>query len=133
MSSCETTNGFGFRSGIKKQRIHPSLNGVRTEAKNKEVNIREESSTTENMMLESLSDNELMDDEETGLTGREQGTRRQKSRRSTLLDHTTVYMELQGSDVGKKQADFQVLKKILINGLLITSWYIFSLFISIVR
>ncbi|KAJ5038736.1 uncharacterized protein L3040_006416 [Drepanopeziza brunnea f. sp. 'multigermtubi'] len=93
-------------------------------------------STSEDLELDELSDDELQDDEETGLTGKIKGQRRQRRRKNTLLDqriagdgHAGVRIAITAEE--KKEADQNVVKNSLINGLLIGLWYVFSLSISI--
>jgi len=78
-----------------------------------------------------LSDEDLHDDEEAGLTGKDRRRKRRKRRRNQRLDQRVV-----GDDISpeeKKQADRNVVKNLLINGALIGLWYFFSLLISLVR
>jgi solute carrier family 35 protein C2 len=93
----------------------------------------EDKSLNDNAELHDLSEeeDELQDDEETGLTGKDKSKRTRKRRRNTLLDQR-VAAEVKISPEEKKEADQNVLKVLLINGLLIGLWYIFSLSISIV-
>jgi len=89
-------------------------------------------STSDDMELNNLSEEDgLQDDEETGLTGRDKGKRRKKRRRNTLLNQRIV-PETQITPEEKKAADQSVVKKGVINGVLIGLWYLFSLSISIV-
>jgi len=82
--------------------------------------------------VDDLSDDGLQDDEETGLTGKDKGRRKSKRRRNTLLDQRIAgEPKVVISDEEKKEADQNVVKKSLINGLLIAMWYVFSLSISI--
>jgi solute carrier family 35 protein C2 len=90
-----------------------------------------EESTSEDMELDHLSEDGLQDDEETGLTGKDKGKRKQRRRRNTLLDQR-IAVENQVTAEERKEADQNVLKKSLVNALLIGLWYIFSLSISIV-
>jgi solute carrier family 35 protein C2 len=76
-------------------------------------------------------DEDLHDDEETGLTSRDRRRKRQKRRRNTLLDQRIVREKITLAE--KKEADQDVVKKLLINGSLILLWYLFSLCISLVR
>lgn len=83
--------------------------------------------------VDDLSDEGLQDDEETGLTGKDKGKRKNKRRRNTLLDQRIAgEVKVVISDEEKKEADQNVVRKSLINGLLIAMWYVFSLSISIV-
>ncbi|KAH7342424.1 triose-phosphate transporter family-domain-containing protein [Rhexocercosporidium sp. MPI-PUGE-AT-0058] len=82
--------------------------------------------------VDDLSDDGLQDDEETGLTGKDKGRRKTKRRRNTLLDQRIAgEVKVVISDEEKKEADQNVVRKSLINGLLIAMWYVFSLSISI--
>lgn len=93
----------------------------------------EEGSTSEDVELEDLSEEEgLQVDEETGLTGKGKGRRKGKRRRNTLIDQR-IAAEVTVTAEEKKEADQNVVKNLLINGALIGLWYLFSLSISIVR
>jgi len=103
-------------------------------------NIQEEShprdedemSTSDDVELADLSEEDgLQDDEETGLTGKDKSKRKRRKRRNTLLDQR-VAGDVKITAEEKKEADQNVFKKSLINGLLIGLWYLFSLSISIV-
>lgn len=74
----------------------------------------------------------LQDDEETGLTGKDRSRRKRRRRKNTLLDQR-IAADVKITAEEKKEADQNVLKNSIINGLLILSWYTFSLSISIVR
>lgn len=81
---------------------------------------------------DSLSDEDLHDDEETGLSKKDRRRKRRKRRRNTLLDQRIV----RGGEISaeeKKAADQSVVKSLLINSALILAWYFFSLSISLVR
>jgi solute carrier family 35 protein C2 len=88
-------------------------------------------STSEDVELDDLSEDGLQDDEETGLTGKDKGRRKQRRRRNTLLDQR-IAGDIKITEEEKKEADQNVFKKSLVNGILIGLWYIFSLSISIV-
>jgi solute carrier family 35 protein C2 len=88
-------------------------------------------STSEDVELDELSDDGLQDDEETGLTGKDKDKRKRRRRRNTLMDQR-VAAEIKITDEEKKEADQFVLRNLVLNGLLIGLWYIFSLSISIV-
>lgn len=80
---------------------------------------------------DSFSDEDLHDDEETGLTKKDKRRKDQKKRRNTQLDQRIA----RGGDITaeeKKEADQNVVKKLVINASLILLWYIFSLSISLV-
>ncbi|KAM0332222.1 hypothetical protein ACHAQA_002497 [Verticillium albo-atrum] len=78
---------------------------------------------------DSFSDEDLHDDEETGLTKKDQRRKRQKKRRNTLLDQRIA----RGGDITaeEKEADQNVFRNLAINSSLILLWYIFSLSISL--
>ncbi|KAI0489822.1 triose-phosphate transporter family-domain-containing protein [Xylaria cf. heliscus] len=78
---------------------------------------------------DSLSDEDLHDDEETGLTTKDRRRKRNKRRRNTRLDQRIVRDNL--TDEERKQADQNVVRKLAINAALIALWYIFSLSISL--
>jgi solute carrier family 35, member C2 len=78
-----------------------------------------------------LSDEDLHDDEETGLTGRDRRRKQKKRRHNTALDNRVAGEAITAEE--KKEADQNVIKKSLINILLILLWYLFSLSISLVR
>lgn len=79
---------------------------------------------------DSLSDEDLHDDEETGLTTKDKRRKRQKKRRNTQLDQRIVRESITAEE--KREADQNVVKKSLVNLTLIGLWYLFSLSISIV-
>ncbi|KAL2757580.1 hypothetical protein ACRALDRAFT_2098623 [Sodiomyces alcalophilus JCM 7366] len=79
---------------------------------------------------DSLSDEDLHDDEETGISKKDRQRKRRKKRRNTLLDQRIV----RGGEISaeeKKEADHNVVRSLLINAALIVSWYFFSLSISL--
>ena len=73
----------------------------------------------------------LTDDEETGLTKSSKEHRKRRRRKATRLDERIVGT-VNTSKQGRKVADWNVLKAMVINVILIASWYLFSLSISIV-
>lgn len=79
---------------------------------------------------DSLSDEDLHDDEETGLTRKEKKRKERKRRRNTRLDQRIAREKL--SDEDRKEADQTVIRRLAVNGVLIALWYIFSLSISLV-
>ncbi|KAK3336615.1 triose-phosphate transporter family-domain-containing protein [Cercophora scortea] len=78
---------------------------------------------------EGLSDEDLHDDEEAGLTGRDRRRKRRKRNHNTLLDQRIVRQTISAAE--KKAADKTVLRSLLVNGTLIGLWYLFSLSISL--
>ena len=78
-----------------------------------------------------MSGDALTDDEETGLTSKDKEHRKRKRRRHTRVDGRIAGVP-KSSKEEQKAADRNVVKAMIINVLLIISWYIFSLSISIV-
>lgn len=83
--------------------------------------------------LDILSDEDLHDDEETGLTGKDKQRKKRRREHNTRVDQR-VARDIPDviSDEEKKEADRHVLKRLLINLTLIGLWYFFSLMISLV-
>lgn len=101
-----------------------------------EGKIPEESSDEDALRLDKvdedgLSDEDLHDDEEAGLTGKDRRRKRRKRNRNQLLDQR-IARDNSISQAEKKEADRSVAKNLLINGCLIGLWYFFSLLISLV-
>ncbi|KAK7738439.1 hypothetical protein SLS62_011383 [Diatrype stigma] len=66
---------------------------------------------------DSLSDEDLHDDEETGLTRKDRKRKQSKRRRNTRLDQRIARDKL--SDEERKQADKNVIRRLVVNGVLI--------------
>ncbi|KAK3674591.1 hypothetical protein LTR78_005677 [Recurvomyces mirabilis] len=87
--------------------------------------------SSDDLSLDELElDDDLDDDEETGLTRTERKSRRRRKRRNTHLDHRIA------RDGGTQQAEDKVvmssmLRTTVINSLLIALWYSFSISISV--
>ncbi|KAK4181686.1 triose-phosphate transporter family-domain-containing protein [Triangularia setosa] len=98
-----------------------------------EPKISEEGSLGEPLRLEELdvelSDEDLHDDEETGLTAKERTRKKKKRTRNQLLDQRIVREKVSPEE--QKEADRNVMKELLINAGLIGLWYFFSLLISL--
>jgi solute carrier family 35, member C2 len=77
-----------------------------------------------------LSDEDLHDDEETGLNSKDKRRKQRKRRRNTRLDQRIVRDKL--TDEERRQANKNIFQKLAINAGLIGLWYIFSLSISLV-
>lgn len=89
-------------------------------------------STSDNVELSHMtSEDALTDDEETGLTKKDKEHRKRKRRRNTRLAGR-IAGNTKSSKQERKIADRNVIKAMIINVILILSWYIFSLSISIV-
>lgn len=78
-----------------------------------------------------VSDEDLHDDEETGLTAKERKRKQRKKRRNTLLDQRIARDNVTAEE--KREADQNVVRRLAVNGTLIGLWYLFSLCISLVR
>lgn len=89
-------------------------------------------STSDDVELSRMaSEDALTDDEETGLTKKDKEHRKRKRRRNTRLAER-IAGNNKSSKQERKIADRNFIKAMIINVLLIMSWYIFSLSISIV-
>ena len=82
-------------------------------------------------LSDSFSDDDLQDDEETGLTRKERKRRQKRRRRNTLLDQRVV-QEKDLSPDEQDEADKSVVRRVTINTSLILLWYLLSLSISMV-
>lgn len=129
------TSAQGQPSGRGAHTRGPSVSGqFRTD----EPKISEESQSTikdKNGVLRfppnnDFSDEDLHDDEETGLTAKERRRKQRKKRRNTLLDQRIARENVTAEE--KKEADQTVIRKLAVNGTLIGLWYLFSLGISLV-
>jgi len=82
-------------------------------------------------MNEMLSDDNLDDDEETGLTNGDKKQRTQRKRRNTLLDER-IANGVDAKALEEKIAVQSFWRKATVNGALIALWYTFSISISVV-
>ncbi|KAI1083598.1 triose-phosphate transporter family-domain-containing protein [Whalleya microplaca] len=99
------------------------------EAKISEENHAGDASRSDERGDDSLSDEDLHDDEETGLTRKDKRRKRAKRRRNTRLDQRIARDKI--TDEERKEADQNVVKKLAVNAVLIGLWYLFSLSISL--
>jgi solute carrier family 35 protein C2 len=79
----------------------------------------------------SFSDDDLHSDEETGLSSKERARRQKKRRKITQLGQR-IARDKSISAEERHEADKDVVKKLIINVVLILLWYFFSLSISLV-
>ena len=79
---------------------------------------------------DSFSDEDLHDDEETGLTKKDKNRKRAKRQRNTRLDNRVAREKITSEE--QKEAKDNLAKDIVINAVLIGLWYLFSLSISLV-
>lgn len=96
-----------------------------------EADDETDASRTDERGNDSLSDEDLHDDEEAGLTGEDKRRKQRKKRRNTRLDQRVVRERITAQE--KKEADQTVARRLLVNGVLIGVWYFFSLLISLVN
>lgn len=99
------------------------------EAKISEEDQSRDASRSDNKDEDSLSEEDLHDDEETGLTKKDKRRKQAKRRRNTRLDQRIARDRI--TDEERKEADQNVFKKLAINAVLIGLWYLFSLSISL--
>jgi solute carrier family 35 protein C2 len=83
----------------------------------------ESPSDSDDFELDDMSNDGLEDDEETGLTKRDRRRRRRRKRRNTLLDQRIVPNDDTYTKEEKKLADQNLIKSMLVNGVLIALWY----------
>lgn len=102
--------------------VEPKISEEDSAAYNSRSNARDD---------DSLSDEDLHDDEETGLTSKDKRRKQDKRRRNTRLDQRIARDNL--TDEERKQADQNVIRRLAVNAVLIGFWYMFSLSISLVR
>ncbi len=100
------------------------------EAKISEESHSRDASRSDNREDDSMSEEDLHDDEETGLTKKDKRRKQAKRRRNTRLDQRIARDKI--TDEERKEADQNVVKKLTINITLILLWYLFSLSISLV-
>lgn len=117
-----------MQPGSKSQRPQSTPGGVPEEVSwsqdDDAWSADESKSTGDEHELSNLSDeDDLQDDEETGLTGKSKGKRKRRRRRNTLLDQRVV-KESDISKEEKQEADQNVIKNMAINGLFIVLWYV---------
>ncbi|KAM0242763.1 hypothetical protein ACHAPO_001185 [Fusarium lateritium] len=80
---------------------------------------------------DSLTDEDLQDDEETGLTRKDKQRRQKKRSRNMQLDQRVARDRTDISKEERKEADKAVFRSLIVNVVLILLWYLFSLSISI--
>ena len=119
----KATNGSRDLSG-RKHTTHSSDDGESSDFSSR--------TASDDVELRNMSsDLDFTEDEEAGLAKKDVGRRKRRRRRNTLLKDRVI-----GAPSVSKQehdsADRSVIRALLINALLIASWYAFSLSISIV-
>ncbi|POR31271.1 Putative transporter C22E12.01 [Tolypocladium paradoxum] len=123
--------GPSGRPGAPGHRRGPSL-GVPQDARifQDDDVTRPGDSAKDGSTRDSFSDEDLHDDEETGLAHKDRSRRQKKRRRNTLL-HNRIAREKNISEDERKEADKSVARRLAINGVFILLWYLFSLSISL--
>ncbi|KUI62071.1 hypothetical protein VP1G_09205 [Cytospora mali] len=91
--------------------------------------IKDKHGVMRHLTPDDFSDEDLHDDEETGLTAKERRRKQKKKRKNTLLDQRIVADTVTADE--KKEAAQTVIRKLTVNGILIGLWYLFSLCISL--
>lgn len=105
---------------------HISEEGEEEQSSDAERSDSESPSDSTDFELDDMSADGLEDDEETGLTKRDRRRRRRRKRRNTLLDQRIVPTTDTYTKEEKKLADQNLLKSMLINGVLVGLWYVIS-------
>lgn len=90
------------------------------------------SSMAESLELDPIGSDGEEVDEETGLTGKERQKYLQRKRRQDALDARIAGASGLSLDE-RKAADRNVMRRLIVNAMLIAAWYVFSLSISLVR
>ena len=122
-------SGGDVASGAKKSRrprrfSRRNTDGIQEEGKSPvdDISGDDSRSTSEDVELDHFSDDDdIQIDEETGLTGKDKNKRKGRKRRNTLLDQR-VAGEVKLTDEEKREADQNVFKNSLVNGVLIGLW-----------
>ncbi|KAI1826421.1 triose-phosphate transporter family-domain-containing protein [Xylaria intraflava] len=122
------TAGLNASRSTSNRTERPRAPSLRNTPDTPDPKISEEDQAPYNS-AESLSDEDLHDDEETGLTIKDKRRKRNKRRRNTRLDQRIVPDRL--TDEERRRADENVIKKLAVNAVLIGLWYFFSLSISL--
>lgn len=99
-----------------------------------DADVSDLSSIAESVEMDYVSsDDELHDDEETGLTAHQRRQRRRRRKQRRQLDARIADVKSSRYDIlSMGLADRNVVKRLLVNACLILLWYFFSLSISVV-
>jgi solute carrier family 35 protein C2 len=99
-----------------------------------DADVSDLSSIAESVEMDFVSsDDELHDDEETGLTAQQRRQRRRRRKQRRQLDARIADVKSSRHDIlSMGLADRNVVKRLLVNACLILLWYFFSLAISVV-
>lgn len=122
-----THTGQGFHSRGPSGQFHSNEPKISEESQS---TIKDKHGVMRHLAPDDFSDEDLHDDEETGLTAKERRRKQKKKRRNTLLDQRIAADTASAEE--KKVAHQTVIRKLTVNGILIGLWYLFSLCISLV-
>ncbi|KAL2199840.1 triose-phosphate transporter family-domain-containing protein [Corynascus similis CBS 632.67] len=125
INPANSSNGRRARS----QSLRTAPTGGDEDAKIVEESSDDDSLRPGEVDADGLTDEDLHDDEEAGLTGKDRRRKRRKKRRNQLLDQRVAGDYISPEE--KEEADRSVIKNLLINTVLIGLWYLFSLLISL--
>lgn len=121
-----THTGQGFHSRGPSGQFHSNEPKISEESQS---TIKDKHGVMRHLAPDDFSDEDLHDDEETGLTAKERRRKQKKKRRNTLLDQRIAADTASAEE--KKVAHQTVIRKLTVNGILIGLWYLFSLCISL--
>lgn len=98
-----------------------------------ETDASDVSSTAESLEMDPMISDDDHDDEETGLTAQQRRRRRRRRKQRRKLDARIADVKSSRHDLfSVGLAERNVMKRLMINAILILSWYFFSLAISVV-
>lgn len=117
-----------FAAGTKHGNVHPSKQSPANGHIPEESDAAASSSDVE--MDNMHTDDEMSDDEETGLTHTQRKKRRRRRRRSTRLDERVVNSE-DKAHATEEIARASIVRSYAVNAVLIALWYSFSISISV--
>ncbi|ROW11113.1 hypothetical protein VMCG_00950 [Cytospora schulzeri] len=119
-------NGQGLHSRVPSGQFHSNEPKISEESQS---TIKNKNGGRRYLAPEDFSDEDLHDDEETGLTAKERRRKQKKKRKNTMLDQRIAADTASVEE--KKEARQTVIRKLTVNGILIGLWYLFSLCISL--
>ncbi|KAK1757444.1 hypothetical protein QBC47DRAFT_376013 [Echria macrotheca] len=127
--------GHAAASGSRRRSPRPRGQSIRGDSSGPDgVDVLDENSEmvaleADEVPSDDISDEDLHDDEEAGLTGKDKRRKRHKRDRNTQLDQRIARDRISAEE--KKEADRSVARRLAINATLIGLWYTFSLLISL--
>ncbi|KAL2270004.1 hypothetical protein VTJ83DRAFT_2188 [Remersonia thermophila] len=117
------------RSGLSPSKLSDDEDKIAEESSIDDVSLRPGEVIVANADDSDITDEDLHDDEEAGLTGRDRRRKQRKRRRNQQLDQRVAGDVISPEE--KKEADRNVARRLLVNVVLIGLWYFFSLLISL--